>query len=110
MTMTDDATPAPLDLDGKPFCPTGYAQRYHAIGECDQATPAPLDVDEWQRHVIAQLDAQLAAERARHAALAAAAGAVCQAWIADEAGEETFDPNLIDALGDALYRPEEARK
>lgn len=24
-----------LDLDGKPFCPTGYAQRYHAIGECE---------------------------------------------------------------------------
>jgi len=38
------ATPAPLDLDGKPFCPTGYAQRYHAIGECECATPAPLDV------------------------------------------------------------------
>ena len=26
---------APADLDGKPFCPTGYAQRYHDIGECD---------------------------------------------------------------------------
>ena len=40
-------------------------------------------------------------------ALVAAADAVCQAWIADEAGEETFDPNLIDALGDALYgKPE----
>ena len=40
-------------------------------------------------------------------ALRAAADAVCQAWIADEAGEETFDPNLIDALGDALYgKPE----
>lgn len=25
----------PLDCDGLPFCPTGSAQRYHAIGECD---------------------------------------------------------------------------
>ena len=24
-----------LDLDGLPFCSTGYAQRYHTIGECD---------------------------------------------------------------------------
>ena len=41
-------------------------------------------------------------------ALRAAADAVCQAWIADVAGEETFDPNLIDALGDALYgKPED---
>ena len=24
-----------VDIDGKPFCPTGYAQRYHDIGECD---------------------------------------------------------------------------
>lgn len=23
------------DCDGLPFCPSGYAQRYHAIGECD---------------------------------------------------------------------------
>ena len=42
-------TPAPLDLDGKPFCPTGYAQRYHAIGECECATPAPLDVERLAR-------------------------------------------------------------
>lgn len=25
----------PLDLDGLPFCPGGYAQRYHAIGQCE---------------------------------------------------------------------------
>lgn len=58
----------------------------------------------------AEAQATLDATRARHAALVEAADAVCQAWIADEAGEETFDPNLIDALGDALYgTPEEAR-
>jgi hypothetical protein len=57
---------------------------------------------------IANLEAMLDAERATHAALVEAADAVCQAWIADEAGEETFDPNLIDALGDALYgKPED---
>lgn len=34
-----------LDLDGKPFCPTGYAQRYHAIGECacPPVCPDPAD-------------------------------------------------------------------
>lgn len=39
-------TPAPaegLDLDGKPFCPTGSAQRYHAIGECFCEPPAPAE-------------------------------------------------------------------
>jgi hypothetical protein len=25
----------PLDVDGKPFCPSGYAQRYHARLQCD---------------------------------------------------------------------------
>jgi len=24
----------PQDIDGLPFCPSGYAQRYHAIGQC----------------------------------------------------------------------------
>jgi hypothetical protein len=33
----------PLDLDGKPFCPTGYAQRYHATGECDCAPKEASD-------------------------------------------------------------------
>jgi hypothetical protein len=28
----------PLDLDGEPFCPTGFAQRYHDTGECKCAT------------------------------------------------------------------------
>ena len=32
----------PLDLDGKPFCPTGYAQRYHDIGECSCAGTRPM--------------------------------------------------------------------
>jgi hypothetical protein len=43
--VEDAANLAPaalLDLDGKPFCPSGSAQRYHAIGECDCARhPAP---------------------------------------------------------------------
>jgi hypothetical protein len=29
----------PLDLDGRPFCPTGYAARYHAIRECNCPPP-----------------------------------------------------------------------
>ena len=31
-----------VDIDGKPYCPSGYAQRYHAIGQCDCATIATL--------------------------------------------------------------------
>lgn len=35
-----------LDLDGKPWCPTGYAQRYHVIGQCGCFEPDPLTVPE----------------------------------------------------------------
>lgn len=31
----DQSRTVVTDLDGKPFCPTGMAQRYHDIGECD---------------------------------------------------------------------------
>lgn len=37
VTLTEPAEG--LDVDGLPFCPTGYAQRYHAIGECSCITP-----------------------------------------------------------------------
>jgi hypothetical protein len=40
------ATREQRDLDDKPFCPTGSAQRYHAIGECDcidrETPPCPF--------------------------------------------------------------------
>ncbi len=32
-----------LDCDGKPFCPSGYAQRYHAIGQCACNDPGHID-------------------------------------------------------------------
>ena len=36
-----------LDLDGLPFCPSGYARRYHAIGEC--ACPTAEEPKFWAR-------------------------------------------------------------
>ena len=45
ITTSDAPAPSevPLDLDGLPFCPTGYAQRFHRIGECNcpPTLPAP---------------------------------------------------------------------
>jgi hypothetical protein len=49
----------------------------------DDTRPHRMTTDEWQRHVIAQLDATLDAERTRHAALVAAAREYVEAVDAD---------------------------
>ncbi|MBU2110401.1 MAG: hypothetical protein KKE65_01965 [Actinobacteria bacterium] len=87
-TSTD---PYGLDLDGKPWCPSGFAQRYHAVGACrcaqmtdtDAPRPPETDTDPEPRDHYRRGDADLGCGlMVIIAAVAALAAAALLAWIA----------------------------
>ena len=87
-----------LDMDGKPFCPSGYAQRYHKVC-CDCPEPPQTILEEAQSHTRGDRQAAYGHPMADFTAMGRIAGAILQRYFDSE------DMNIIQR-GDVIDFPD----